>query len=374
MRCHQLEPSGAGWVVIGWDRSALHRGASMGLSPCGSLTETEFADDRAERRSGNCRYAWPKIAHRNVRATSRLATARGRTTRRGHSQPTITSTRVTARLRRAILPLDIGCDTAREPPRELPVSAAARHLPDQRSRVTETSDSEPLPTADQRNGATNPWSSSPRPSWAERSCWRFSSSSRAGRFLGRAFPGALLRDGPARREHAERSRRRGHQRLLPRQPPHPQERSRHRGDETLAARPLHRRQANPVPDLDHELAPLLSIDNDARTQHGAPATATVAASGDCTPGTWTSSNAPSTKSTTSSTDRRYRADHKAAASPADPPPTTATSNMSNESLLASTAQHFPLAETSTAAGRGDGCTCEASVGRMDDSAPHCLRK
>lgn len=41
-------------------------------------------------------------------------------------------------------------------PHELPVSAAARHLPDQRSRVTETSDSEPLPTADQRNGRYDP--------------------------------------------------------------------------------------------------------------------------------------------------------------------------------------------------------------------------
>jgi hypothetical protein len=67
----------------------------------------------------------------------------------------MTSARVTAPLRPRILPLEIGCDTARDP-QELPVPAAARHLPDQRSRVIETSDSEPLPTADQRNGRYDP--------------------------------------------------------------------------------------------------------------------------------------------------------------------------------------------------------------------------
>ena len=39
--------------------------------------------------------------------------------------------------------------SSRAATREPPVSAAARHLPDQRSRVTETSDSGPQPTADQ---------------------------------------------------------------------------------------------------------------------------------------------------------------------------------------------------------------------------------
>ena len=36
------------------------------------------------------------------------------------------------------------------------MSAAARHPPDQRSRVTETSVSGPLPTPDQRNGRYDP--------------------------------------------------------------------------------------------------------------------------------------------------------------------------------------------------------------------------
>ena len=67
----------------------------------------------------------------------------------------MTSASVTARFDPRLLQLDIECDTARDP-QALPVSAAARHLPDQRSRVTETSDGEPLPTADQRNGRYEP--------------------------------------------------------------------------------------------------------------------------------------------------------------------------------------------------------------------------
>ena len=62
---------------------------------------------------------------------------------------------MTARFGPRILPLEIGCDTARDP-QKLPVSAGARHLPDQRSRVTERIDSEPLPTADQRKGRYEP--------------------------------------------------------------------------------------------------------------------------------------------------------------------------------------------------------------------------
>ena len=90
-------------------------------------------------------------------------------------------------------------------------------------------------------------------------------------------PPSSRRSGLARREHDERSRRRDHRRLLLRWPPHPHERPRHRSDDALAVWPLHRRQANPVSDLDHELAPLFSIDNDVCTRHGGPARATMAA-------------------------------------------------------------------------------------------------
>ena len=90
-------------------------------------------------------------------------------------------------------------------------------------------------------------------------------------------PPSSGRSGLARREHDERTRRRDHRRLLLRWPPHPHERPRHRSDDALAAWPLHRRQANPVSDLDHELAPLFSIDNDVCTRHGGPARATMAA-------------------------------------------------------------------------------------------------
>jgi hypothetical protein len=63
---------------------------------------------------------------------------------------------VTGRFGPRILPSTSGA-TRRGILQELPVETAARHLPDQRSRVTETSVSGPLPTADQRNGRYDPW-------------------------------------------------------------------------------------------------------------------------------------------------------------------------------------------------------------------------
>jgi hypothetical protein len=67
----------------------------------------------------------------------------------------MTSARVTARFGPRIPASTSGAT----PPRiiqELSVSAAARQLPDQRSRVTETSASGPLPLADQRNARYAP--------------------------------------------------------------------------------------------------------------------------------------------------------------------------------------------------------------------------
>jgi hypothetical protein len=45
----------------------------------------------------------------------------------------MTGTRLTAHFGARIVPVDIGSDAAPDP-QERPVSAAARHLPDQRSR------------------------------------------------------------------------------------------------------------------------------------------------------------------------------------------------------------------------------------------------
>ena len=67
----------------------------------------------------------------------------------------MTSARVTGRFGPRILSSTSGA-TPHSIRQELPVGTAARHPPDQRSRVTETSVSGPLPTADQRNGRDDP--------------------------------------------------------------------------------------------------------------------------------------------------------------------------------------------------------------------------
>lgn len=77
---------------------------------------------------------------------------------------------------------------------------------------------------------------------------------RAGGSRSSPLRGGRSRPGLGPREHRQRSWRRGHGRLVPRWPPHSQERACHCGDD-LAVGSLPRRQADPISHVDHERTP-----------------------------------------------------------------------------------------------------------------------